>query len=147
MTSNPSPQEIRDIILNLKHPHVLKNVKLPWNSFKMSFNDWCDCDLNADIYSGSLKGHSHPQWERLYKKIDLNTFKRLANEDCPEQWACMNYQSVQNLPEKCLQDMNFSALGFDEIEHSSWWMGTKGANTSCHYDTYGCNIVVQVIGS
>ena len=29
---------------------------------------------------------------------------------------------------------------------STFWFGTRGARTACHYDTYGCNLVAQLYG-
>ena len=46
-----------------------------------------------------------------------------------------------------LNSVNWKLLGYDvENEASTWWIGSKGAHTNCHKDTYGKNLVVQVLG-
>ncbi|KAK3876164.1 hypothetical protein Pcinc_019013 [Petrolisthes cinctipes] len=44
--------------------------------------------------------------------------------------------------------INWGAYGFPErgIDDSTLWIGTLGANTPCHIDTYGCNLVAQIMG-
>lgn len=42
-------------------------------------------------------------------------------------------------------DWNLFGLNRDGLE-STLWMGTSGAYTPCHYDTYGFNLVAQVYG-
>ena len=44
--------------------------------------------------------------------------------------------------------MDWGALGFSERggQQSTLWVGSEGAHTPCHYDTYGCNLVAQISG-
>lgn len=46
------------------------------------------------------------------------------------------------------QQISWSSFGFPELtaNESTLWVGSKGAHTPCHQDTYGRNIVVQVYG-
>ena len=46
------------------------------------------------------------------------------------------------------QAVDWSKFGFDHRDgkQSTFWLGTKGAYTVCHYDTYGCNLVAQIYG-
>ena len=45
--------------------------------------------------------------------------------------------------------VDWSVFGFEERDgqQSTLWVGSKGAYTPCHYDTYGCNLVAQLYGS
>lgn len=47
-----------------------------------------------------------------------------------------------------LQDVKWSDFGFEgrDGRNSTVWIGTEGANTPCHQDSYGCNLVLQVQG-
>jgi len=47
-----------------------------------------------------------------------------------------------------MRSVDWSKLGFAERngEQSTFWLGSKGAYTVCHYDTYGCNLVAQIHG-
>lgn len=42
----------------------------------------------------------------------------------------------------------WSALGLQDIDghDSTLWVGSKGASTPCHYDSYGFNLVAQIQG-
>ena len=46
----------------------------------------------------------------------------------------------------CLQSVDWTSFGFPERTgvQSTFWFGSDGACTPCHYDTYGCNLVLQV---
>ncbi|XP_050079416.1 HSPB1-associated protein 1-like [Anopheles maculipalpis] len=49
--------------------------------------------------------------------------------------------------EPCRRGINFERFGFPEVDEDiTFWIGSAQAHTPCHYDTYGCNIVVQVFG-
>jgi HSPB1-associated protein 1 len=47
------------------------------------------------------------------------------------------------------QCIDWSAFGFAErtAKDSTMWLGTKGAYTPCHYDSYGYNLVAQIHGT
>ncbi|CAG2054162.1 unnamed protein product, partial [Timema podura] len=48
----------------------------------------------------------------------------------------------------CTEAVTWANLGFPERtgSESTMWIGSSGAHTPCHIDTYGCNIVAQVMG-
>lgn len=53
-------------------------------------------------------------------------------------WRYFGYKNIMEIPEKCREKVNFGFLGFPEIQTDiSMWVGTDGAHTPCHYDTYG----------
>lgn len=60
-------------------------------------------------------------------------------------WAYFDYYYLRNLAENCL-DLHWGAFGFPErsAADSTFWIGSSGANTPCHIDTYGVNLVAQV---
>lgn len=47
-----------------------------------------------------------------------------------------------------LQDVTWADFGYPDKtgETSTIWIGSRGAHTPCHIDTYGCNLVAQVYG-
>jgi len=47
-----------------------------------------------------------------------------------------------------LKMVDWSAFGFDGRDgtQSTFWLGSQGAYSVCHYDTYGCNLVAQIYG-
>jgi len=46
------------------------------------------------------------------------------------------------------QMVDWSVFGFNGRDgaQSTYWLGSQGAYTVCHYDTYGCNLVAQIYG-
>ncbi|XP_024142132.1 HSPB1-associated protein 1 homolog [Oryzias melastigma] len=68
-----------------------------------------------------------------------------------EYWAYADYKYIAMLFEDqpgMFEDVKWSDFGFEgrNGRDSTVWIGTNGANTPCHMDTYGCNLVLQVQG-
>ena len=66
-------------------------------------------------------------------------------------WAYADYMYVKDLFASVLDydvydEIKWSNLGFadEEGKDMAIWIGSKGAHTVCHYDTYGYNLVAQV---
>jgi len=47
-----------------------------------------------------------------------------------------------------VQMVDWSVFGFNGRDgaQSTFWLGSQGAHSVCHYDTYGCNLVAQLHG-
>lgn len=104
-----------------------------------------------------------PQWEGqcLKAKMTLGAFLAWAQGPTPTtttttcgtkvtsttHWAYFDYYYLRRLAQGCL-DLDWGALGFPErsTADSTLWIGSTGANTPCHIDTYGINLVAQVHG-
>ncbi|XP_033099617.1 HSPB1-associated protein 1 homolog isoform X2 [Anneissia japonica] len=75
----------------------------------------------------------------------------LMKYDSEVYWCYADYKYMLELfsehPE-LLKEVRWSDLGFEGHDgtQSTIWIGSEGANTPCHYDTYGCNLVLQVVG-
>ncbi|CAI9719173.1 Hypothetical predicted protein [Octopus vulgaris] len=70
----------------------------------------------------------------------------------PDQlWAYIDYKYVKDVfaeqPE-LFKAFDWSPFGVGERDgyQSTLWIGTRGAHTCCHYDTYGFNLVAQLHG-
>ncbi|XP_068805151.1 HSPB1-associated protein 1 isoform X4 [Struthio camelus] len=66
-------------------------------------------------------------------------------------WAYADYKYIARLfedKEEVFQDIKWSDFGFPgrSGKESTLWIGSEGANTPCHLDSYGCNLVLQVQG-
>ena len=55
------------------------------------------------------------------------------------------FSSISNF--NVFEEVKWSNLGFSEAEGQDMavWIGSKGSHTVCHYDTYGYNLVIQVL--
>ncbi|NWU98729.1 HBAP1 protein, partial [Upupa epops] len=66
-------------------------------------------------------------------------------------WAYADYKYIARIFEEkseMFQDIRWSDFGFPgrSGKESTLWIGSEGANTPCHLDSYGCNLVLQVQG-
>ena len=68
-----------------------------------------------------------------------------------QYWVYADYkymcQLCDNRPD-LTRAIDWGVLGFEGRDgvDSTLWVGSKGSNTPCHYDTYGCNLVAQLWG-
>lgn len=153
---NPEPNavELKQIIEDLKKPHVLRNLKLNWSIFRLTFEEFqriIASDSPAPIlFDIGNKLHADlPFWERFRtaKAITpVEFFNKIESDEFVHKWATYSYKDINLWPEKLKSSINFNELGFENAEDVLFWLGTAGANTPCHYDTYGFNIVVQIFG-
>uniref|UniRef100_UPI0037E974E5 HSPB1-associated protein 1 homolog n=1 Tax=Semicossyphus pulcher TaxID=241346 RepID=UPI0037E974E5 len=88
------------------------------------------------------------RWTRGHAGTDVGPFSEYANS---EYWAYADYKYIavlfQDQP-SMFEDVRWSEFGYDgrNGRESTLWIGTEGANTPCHLDSYGCNLVLQVQG-
>lgn len=145
---------LRQITLQSKTPIILKNVDLKWPIFKQTLREWCelfDKNLNnkVEFDIGAMEHYNCPYWERFRSTESMTLVEFLDSAysgALTEKWATYSYQDIDSWPHEIRKDINFKSFGFENVENILFWIGSKGANTPCHYDTYGINIVVQVFG-
>ncbi|XP_038604007.1 HSPB1-associated protein 1 isoform X2 [Tachyglossus aculeatus] len=71
--------------------------------------------------------------------------------DARTSWAYADYKYMASMfagNAHALRAVTWSDFGFPGRggKESSLWIGSAGANTLCHQDSYGCNLVLQVQG-
>ena len=78
--------------------------------------------------------------------------REFLNDSCNESplWHYFDYKHVkewfQDKPNIMKSfDWKYFQLDYDGSD-STMWIGSKGAHTNCHQDTYGCNLVAQTHG-
>lgn len=149
-----NPLKLREIILNTREPIVIKQFPLSWPCFQNGLEEWCLTfdQLNnsaTDFEKMSKNDCLEPQWERKRQVVKMTAMEFLeqhTKKNC-SYWSGLNYKRRHELPDKCTSGIDFSSFGFPQAaEDSTLWLCSSGANTPCHYDSYGCNIVVQVFG-
>merc|ERR1719369_2575991 len=76
---------------------------------------------------------------------------KLRNTFLPEKsWAYFDYKYMcTEIEPEFLPVFSWQKFGFPDKSgfDSTLWVGTEGAHTNCHQDTYGENLVGQVVGS
>ncbi|XP_073814993.1 HSPB1 associated protein 1 [Musca autumnalis] len=148
-----NPLQLRELILNTKTPIVLKKFGHKWTCFKDGLKNWCEnFDMNStdipQFETIALDETDEPQWERKrqMKKMSTLEFLNEYSKECKD-WCGLNYKRKSDFPAECSKGVDFGCFGFPQAtDDCTFWLSSKGANTPCHYDTYGCNIVVQIFG-
>ncbi|GIY12682.1 HSPB1-associated protein 1 [Caerostris darwini] len=165
----PPPFELRKSILTniLKSPVVFKNQikswSIPWTTNELT-EQYGHILLDFRIVPKSYKGISweyqqnfvkatifdFTSWQSEENKIldSANSFKKYEKD---QYWAYSSYNYMNMIfseTSDILQNVSWSVFGFPEIKgkESTFWLGAEGANTPCHYDSYGCNLVAQISG-
>lgn len=160
----PEPSLYKDLILNVRHPIVLKHSPLLWpclNPHEIPIERWAayfdaDTRYNNDadgiaFHIGAGVAGSQPQWEKDHrvKNMRMTDFLRdYADTTNRDEWASFSYRNLGDMPSECTRGIGLDRLGLERnaTEDFTFWLGSRGAHTPCHYDTYGCNVVVQVYG-
>jgi HSPB1-associated protein 1 len=67
-------------------------------------------------------------------------------------WVYADYKYMKELCKDypdVIRAIDWGVFGFESRNgnESTLWVGTEGACTPCHYDTYGCNLVAQLWGT
>ena len=98
-----------------------------------------------------LKGTSLPFEDTSSACSAEQATNPLMNYDRTDYWIYADYKYMVHLfkdwPD-LLSSINWSVVGVTDRDgkDSTLWIGSEGANTPCHYDTYGCNFVAQLHG-
>jgi len=138
-------------------PVVVRGALTNWPSLDWGEEGWLKAlgDQEIEVRFGEVDPrYRHPAWERctqvkkvLASKLLLSDQRvQLVGED---RWAYWDYKYLAHLlPAEHLAAFPWTNLGFPTRagEESTLWVGTKGANTPCHQDSYGTNLVAQLIG-
>ncbi|VDL91586.1 unnamed protein product [Schistocephalus solidus] len=121
-------------------------------------------NINGNIqFRMGRKGISVFQREcdALYISATVDDFAQWVNNSCQpnnpfidyscsEWWAYASYLHMPACPplKSLIEDVPWSTLSpyFPKNSDSTFWLGTSGSHTACHYDTYGVNFVLQVLG-
>nr|XP_009480256.1 PREDICTED: HSPB1-associated protein 1 [Pelecanus crispus] len=162
-----TPGKAKEIVMSLQQPAVFCNMvgdwpALHWNAKYLSaLLDGKTIQFRLGLKTVDLV----PQFETRcsYVKATLEEFLAWScgQPSClsgpfscyeySKYWAYADYKYIarvfENKPE-IFQDIRWSDFGFPgrSGKESTLWIGSEGANTPCHLDSYGCNLVLQVQG-
>ncbi|XP_044525984.1 HSPB1-associated protein 1 isoform X2 [Gracilinanus agilis] len=162
-----TPEKAKEIIMSLQQPAVFCNMVFDWPA--QHWNAKCLskllCGKQIRFRIGMKKTDTAPQFETMCSYIDATLEEFLAwsygqgvNSCSPfnhyensKFWAYADYKYLANVFEDntdVLQNVVWSDFGFPgrDGRESTLWIGSLGANTPCHLDSYGCNLVFQVQG-
>ena len=114
------------------------------NSNSMYYIDWQLCDHDSRIFT-----HYCLREDLLRITQDLITIFWYIGRPLMININLNLWHDATTLYfHQMLEHIDWGVFGFDGRNgtSSTFWLGSKGAYTPCHYDTYGCNLVAQLFG-
>lgn len=161
-----APEEANNIVMSLDRPAVFSNMVCDWPAQHWNANYLSEKLKGKKIRfrMGKIKPDTDIQFETQCNYVDATVEHFLAWSsrkpifpspfapfDSCDYWAYADYKYMAMLLSNntdMFQDVVWADFGFPDRNgrESTLWIGTQGANTPCHVDTYGCNLVVQVQG-
>ncbi|XP_070693693.1 HSPB1-associated protein 1 homolog [Pempheris klunzingeri] len=162
-----SPEETQRILHHLQQPAVFMNMTCGWPVLHWTAEHLSGClgdklirfrlgrkeEINTPLFETQCsyveaKLVHFLSWTRDHPGADVGPFFEYPKS---EYWAYADYKYIailfQDQP-SMFEDVKWSEFGFEgrNGRESTLWIGTEGANTPCHLDSYGCNLVLQVQG-
>ena len=164
--AKPDPKTIRRIVEHSAKPLIFRGLMDSWPLARYSFAEWSDIfgDRLLECRVGRKRADEKgkPEWERHCDSIRC-TFEELLkwtrNEHGSDErfkeyrpndhFLYFDYKYIKDIFDPdVIRMIDWSTAGYTGRggAESTFWLGTEGAHTPCHYDTYGCNLVGQIAG-
>ncbi|XP_030310133.1 HSPB1-associated protein 1 isoform X2 [Calypte anna] len=162
-----TPEETKEIVMSLQQPAVFYNMVGDWPALHWNV-EYLSAVLGGKTIQfriGLKTVDLAPQFETScsYVKATLDEFLAWScgQPSClsgpfrcyeySKYWAYADYKYIARIFEdkpEIFKDVRWSDFGFSGRtgKDSTLWIGSEGANTPCHLDSYGCNLVLQVQG-
>ncbi|XP_065334301.1 HSPB1-associated protein 1 isoform X2 [Cloeon dipterum] len=148
---------LRDLFTSCDEPILLEKRVSHWEIVKSwTINVWCEKigpTTRLPFRSGKIAHSELPQWESTCTQTEMtmNQFLGHAQTADPSEWLYFDYKHLHEWfkdKEDFLKDISWKDLGFPDrkADDSTLWIGSQGAHTPCHVDTYGFNLVAQIHG-
>ncbi|GAB6032137.1 HSPB (Heat shock 27kDa) associated protein 1 [Chamberlinius hualienensis] len=156
------------LIINqaLQLPTVFKQQIEQWECRHWSLTDW-SLKLNAKKLKfrvGPITNQKGgPIWENQCQYVETTMEEFMQRHQATSKnpffqypvgthWVYADYKYMAQLfdpDDHVNKTVDWNFLGFAERDglDSTFWLGEKHSHTPCHFDTYGCNVVAQLIGS
>ncbi|XP_004373683.2 HSPB1-associated protein 1 isoform X2 [Trichechus manatus latirostris] len=161
-----TPEKAKEIIMSLQQPAIFCNMVFDWPA-----RHWNAKHLSEVLHGkqirfrmGMKNTNTVPQFETTCSYVEA-TLEEFLNWNCDQSrgsgpfrnydhsqfWAYADYKYFVSLFENktdVFRDVIWSDFGFPgrNGRESTLWIGSLGAHTPCHLDSYGCNLVFQVQG-
>ncbi|KAM5281103.1 HSPB1-associated protein 1 [Ctenodactylus gundi] len=161
-----TPEKAKEMIMSLQQPAVFYNMASDWPAQHWTAEHLSELLRGKQIRfrMGVRSTGTVPQFETTCSYVHATLDEFLAwncdqsnisgpfkDYDRSKFWAYADYKYFINLFEDktdVFQDVMWSDFGFPgrNGQESTLWIGSLGAHTPCHLDSYGCNLVLQVEG-
>ncbi|XP_053613799.1 HSPB1-associated protein 1 isoform X1 [Plodia interpunctella] len=154
MSSLLNEDVVRALIRNSTVPVVFRDFVKNWPMCQWTVDKWSSLFGEKVIPFRCLNRgfvSDEPCWER---RCDMKsvTFKQFLNTlDITEEWMYFDYKYLHQWFDgdtELFKEVSWKQFGFADKgpTDTTVWVGSSGAHTPAHQDTYGVNIVAQVHG-
>ncbi|XP_059955928.1 HSPB1-associated protein 1 isoform X1 [Mesoplodon densirostris] len=161
-----TPEKAKEIIMSLQQPAIFCNMVFDWPAQHWTAKHLSEVLQGKQIRfrMGAKSTDTAPQFETTCSYVEA-TLEEFLTWNCDRSsvsgpfrdydhskfWAYADYKYFVSLFEDktdIFQDVIWSDFGFPgrNGQESTLWIGSMGAHTPCHLDSYGCNLVFQVQG-
>ncbi|XP_012862615.2 HSPB1-associated protein 1 [Echinops telfairi] len=161
-----TPEKAKEIIMSLQQPAVFCNMVCDWPARHWNAKRLSEVLGGKPIRfrMGMKTTDPAPQFETTCSYVEA-TLEEFLSWNCEQSggsgpfrdydhsqfWAYADYKYFVSLFENktdVFQDVMWADFGFPGRtgRESTLWIGSLGAHTPCHLDSYGCNLVLQVQG-
>ncbi|KAJ8012349.1 hypothetical protein DPEC_G00041780 [Dallia pectoralis] len=162
------PEQVQRILGSLQRPAVFMNMTCDWPVLQWTVDYLSQClgEKTVRFRMGKRRHNHTPLFETQcsYLEAKLKEFQfwtdgetgaeqvgSFSNYPLSQFWAYADYKHIELLLQdkpSMFEDVVWSQFGFPSRDgrDSTLWIGTDDANTPCHLDTYGYNLVLQVQG-
>ncbi|XP_050773045.1 HSPB1-associated protein 1 isoform X2 [Gopherus flavomarginatus] len=162
-----TPEKAKEIVMSLQQPAVFCNMVFDWPVLHWNTKYLSEVLDGRTIRfrMGMKKRDTAPQFETKcsYVEATLEEFlawtsgqptsvsRPFSCYDSSKYWAYADYKYIARIFEdktEIFKDIMWSDFGFPgrNGKESTLWIGSAEANTPCHLDSYGCNLVLQIQG-
>ncbi|KAJ0173719.1 hypothetical protein K1T71_010868 [Dendrolimus kikuchii] len=147
-------QIIRDLSINTSVPLVLRGFVNNWPICQWDIEKWCLVFQDKELPFRCMKKDfisDEPCWERRCEVKNM-TFKAFVDGiPTSKHWMYFDYKHLQQWfpgDEELHKNISWKEFGYSDkgAKDSTLWVGSSGAHTPAHQDTYGVNIIAQLYG-
>lgn len=105
------------------------------------FSEWLSSDQDETKSTKRLRIETDTLRSNPFLSISRSQYWVYADYKYMNELCC-NHQTL-------VEAIDWNVFGFESRNgnQSTLWIGSEGACTPCHYDTYGCNLVAQLWGT
>lgn len=147
-------ETVRTIIVNYNIPLVFRGFVKNWPLSQWSVEKWSSVFGEKEIPFRCLKRDflsDEPCWERRCSIKNMTFKKFLETSTTSDEWMYFDYKYIYQWftgEDELYKDISWEQFGYPDkgATDATLWIGSSGAHTPAHQDTYGVNIVTQLYG-
>ncbi|KAI5643139.1 cupin-like domain-containing protein [Phthorimaea operculella] len=152
--STLNEEVVRSIVTKAGTPVIFRGFVKNWPLCKWDIEAWCAAFGDKEIPFRCMKKNivsDEPCWERRCDEKTMTFKKFLDGLQNNEEWMYFDYKYLHqwfNGESEVCKGLSWKQFGYPSkgASDSTLWVGSSGAHTPCHQDTYGVNIVAQLHG-